>query len=83
MQYNSEFKTLTWLHCETEGLTHAVTLLWCNVCRMHKRKICGQKNFLRIWIEGSSNHRTSNVLDHAKSSQHKAAMECLKFDQAN
>ena len=35
-----------------------------------------------MWIEGSSNHRTSNIVDHAKSSQHKAAMECLKFDQA-
>ena len=49
---------------------------------MYEREICGQKNSSRIWIEGSSNHRTSNVLDHAKSSQHKAAMECLKFDQA-
>lgn len=82
VQYNSEFKTLTWLRCETEGLTRAVTLLWCDVCRMYERKICGQKNFSRIWIEGSSNHTTSNVLDHAKSSQHKVAMECLKFDQA-
>ena len=35
-----------------------------------------------MWIEGSANHRTSNVLDHAKSSQHKMAMDCLKFNQA-
>ena len=56
VQYNSEFKTLTWLRCETEGLTHAVTLLWCDVCRMYEWKICSQKNFLRMWIEGSANH---------------------------
>ena len=82
VQYNSEFKTLTWLRCETEGLTRVVTLLWCDVCWMYERKICSQKNFSRTWIEGSANHRTSNVLDHAKSSQHKMAMDCLKFDQA-
>lgn len=82
VQYNSEFKTLTCLCCETEGLTCAVTLLWCNVCQMYERKICSQKNFLTMWIEGSTNHRTSNILDHAISLQHKMAMECLKFNQA-
>ena len=40
VQHNSEFKTFTWLHCETEGLALAVTLLWCDVCRMYERKIC-------------------------------------------
>ena len=40
------------------------------------------KEFLKVWIDGSGNHRTSNVIYHATSSQHKALVECLKFDQA-
>ena len=47
-----------------------------------KGRFAVRRIFLRMWIEGSANHRTSNVVDHAKSSQHKMAMDCLKFDQA-
>jgi len=61
------------------GNARVVSLLWCEVCRSYERKICCQKNFSKMWINGSGNHRTSNVIDHATSSQHKAAM---KFDQA-
>ena len=82
-QYNTDHKTLTWLHCDKEtGNARIVLLLWCEVCRSYERKICSNKNFSRVWINGSGNHRTSNVIDHATSSQHKAAMKCLKFDQA-
>jgi len=31
------------------------------------------KNFSRAWIEGSTNHKTSNIVDHANSDQHRAA----------
>jgi len=83
VQYNNEHKTLTWLRCDKDtGDARVVSLLWCEVCRRYERKICSQKNFSKGWIDGSGNHRTSNVVDHATSSQHKAAMECLKFDQA-
>ncbi len=53
----------------------SVSTIWCYVCRKYEGSIAGLKNFSRNWIEGSMNHRVSNVLvDHASSSQHKAAM---------
>ena len=82
VQYNTEHRTLTWLRCDTERGNARVVSLWCEVCRSYERKICSHKNFSKVWINGSGNHRTSNVIDHATSSQHKAAMECLKFNQA-
>ena len=30
------------------------------------------RNFVPAWLIGSTNHKTSNVLDHAKSEQHTA-----------
>ena len=35
-----------------------------------------------MWINGSSNHKTSNLLDHASSKQHLTAMALFKKDQA-
>ena len=37
---------------------------------------------LQVWLDGSSNHRSSNLLDHASSHQHKAATSLLKRDLA-
>ena len=34
------------------------------------------------WISGSNNHRTSNIVDHTKSEQHKVSMMRLHADQA-
>lgn len=42
----------------------------------------GLKHFSASWITGSSNHRSSNIVDHAQSEQHKAAMLKLRRDQA-
>jgi len=79
-QYNTDHKTLTWLCCDKEtGNACIVSLLWCEVCQSYERKICSNKNFSRVWIDRSGNHRTSNGVDHATSSQHKATMECLKI----
>ena len=36
-------------------------------------KIVGHKNFSRAWIDGSTNHKTSIIIDHAHSEQHKSA----------
>ena len=44
--------------------------------------ICGHKNFTMAWIDGSSNHKTSNITDHANSESHKAAMMHFRKDQA-
>jgi len=40
------------------------------------------KNFSRSWICGSTNQRSSNIIDHAKSEQHKVAMTRLRTEQA-
>ena len=37
------------------------------MCVHYETRICGLKNFSRAWIDGSSNHRTSNITDHANS----------------
>ena len=36
----------------------------------------------QVWLQGSSNHKTSNLLDHASSQQHVVAMVIFKKDQA-
>ena len=40
------------------------------------------KNFSSAWIHGSENQRSSNVIDHAISEQHKVAMGRLRTTQA-
>lgn len=52
------------------------------VCWKYERKISGLKIFSKAWIDGSENQRTSNVIDHATSNQHVAAMVYFKKDQA-
>ena len=40
------------------------------------------KNFSKSWITGSVNLKLSNMLDHAKSDVHKAAMSKSRADSA-
>ena len=40
------------------------------------------KNYSDAWISGSTNQRTTNVLEHAASDQHKAAMTSLRTSRA-
>ncbi len=74
--YNRDHDSLLWLHCDKDRDNKtSVSTIWCYVCHKYEGSIAGLKNFSRNWIEGSTNHRVSNVLvDHASSSQHKAAM---------
>ncbi len=62
--------------------TSLVSTLWCSICRQYENGISSLKNFSRAWIDGSSNHKTSNVSDHANSDSHKAAMILLRKEQA-
>ena len=59
-----------------------MSILRCNVCHKFKDRITGLKNFSTVWIDGSMNHKTSNVLDHTKSNPHKVAMTRLREEQA-
>ena len=72
-----------WLRCDIDA--HQKTLvstLWCVVCRKYELKISGHKNFSKAWIGASTNHKTSNITDHATSDQHKSAMMHFRKDQA-
>ena len=55
-----------------------VSTLWCDVCRQHEARITGMRNFSASWITGSTNHRTSSIVDHAKSEQHVASMAHMR-----
>ena len=48
--------------------------LWCEVYHKYERRIDSKKNFLMAWIDRSTNHKPSNVVDHTSSEQHKATM---------
>ena len=80
VKYDSEHQTLTWLKCDQHK--DEVLSLWCSVCREYKSRICGMKNFSEAWITGSENQRSSNLLDHANSEQHKSAMSPHRTAQA-
>ena len=73
--FDREHQTLTWLRCDKDQQDRdLVSLLWCAVCREFQNRICSMKNYSRAWVTGSTNQRTSNLLDHVASEQHKAAM---------
>lgn len=82
-QYEREYQSLSWLRCDVDKHNREVVdLLWCDACRKHERSIVGMKNFSGAWIAGSSNHKTSNIVDHATSEQHKAVMICVRAEAA-
>ena len=82
-QFDKDHSTLTWLRCDKDSKDRAiVATVWCDVCRKFEESIRGMKNFSNVWIEGSSNHKTSNITDHASSEQHKTAMSRLRIHQA-
>ena len=82
-QYNTHHENLTWLRCDKDPSNKSlVSVLWCEPCRKYEAQIKGQKNFSSVWIQGTSNQRTSSVVNHANSNQHKAAMANLKADLA-
>ena len=74
---------MAWLRAEMEAADKSlVSKLWCVVRRKYETRICGLKIFSRAWIDGSVNHKTSNVTEHVNSEQHKSAMTCFRKDQA-
>lgn len=81
--YEKEHQSTVWLRADVDREDKSVvSTLWCVVCRKYESQLTGHKNFSRAWIDGSSNHKTSNITDHANSEQHKSAMMFLRRDQA-
>ena len=54
--------------------------LYCAICRKYEANLRSLKNFRRDWIAGSTNQRTSNLINHATSDAHKVAMAKLKLE---
>ena len=74
-ELDKEHNMLPWHCCEQDRREQSlVSTLHCKVCREYDDKIIGFRNFSNAWINGSSNQKTSNIVDHARSDQHKAAM---------
>ena len=79
-QFEREHGTLSWLRRDEDvDDKMLVAVLWCQACWTHERSIAGLKNFSRAWIVGSTNQKSSNVLDHAKSKQHRHTQKPLKL----
>ncbi len=73
-ELNKEHRCLEWLECDRDE--H-----WCDVCRRYKEKLQGMRNYTGIWVSGSTNHKTSNIADHASSDQHLAVMQRLDMER--
>ena len=74
-QYNREHCTLAWLRCDKDTEDRKmVSTLWCAVCRKYEQFLVGHRNFSKAWIDGTTNHKTSSLMEHTTSQQHADAM---------
>ena len=69
-----EHQTLSWLRCEMDRDNIHVASLHCALCNKYEGHLQSLKSFNAAWITGSTNQKVSNVVDHAGSEVHKAAM---------
>ena len=60
----------------------SVKVLEYSTCTKLDSYIRGMENYFSTWITGSTNHRASNITDHAASEPHKVAVMCVRTDQA-
>ena len=79
-EHEQQHSTLSWLRCELDRDKVHVVSLSCAACKKYEPYIV--KNFSKAWINGSTNLKVSNVLDHAVSEVHKVAMGRMRADQA-
>ena len=74
-EFNRDYQSLLWLRYDVDKADRSlVATLWCEVCRTYKEKIRFMRNFSGVWVSGSTNHKSSNIVDHGKSEQHTACM---------
>ena len=70
-QYDREYQSLTWLKYDRGDQDKTlVKVLRCSACTKFDSSIHGMKNYSSAWIIGMTNHRVSNITDHAASEQH-------------
>ena len=80
-EFDHSYQTLLWLRYDVDAANKSlVDTLWCEVCRTYQTKIQFKRNFSAVWVTGSANHRSSNIVDHSKSEQYTACMEFMHID---
>ena len=81
--YEKNYQSMMWLRAEIDDKDRSVvSTLWCVVCWEYETRIRGSKTFSWAWIKGSSNHKTSNIIDHTDSEPNKTAIMYFHRDQA-
>ena len=70
--FGALWTALTNCSCPHFGVKYAVNM----------KEEYSMKNFSRAWIDGSTNQKATNIMDHASSEQHKAVMALLRREQA-
>ena len=81
-EHQREHQTLSWLRCLLCRDKLHVEILYCEVYRKYEARLCSLRNFSNSWIKGPANLKLSNMLDHARSDVHLAAMSKLRADMA-
>ena len=84
VDHDREWQTLMWLACISalEQGKKLVSAMCFEICTKYHDRIKGRKIFSEKWITGAESLRSSNVLGHARSEQHKHSMMLLKKEQA-
>ena len=82
-EFEHEYQTILWLRCDKYDANRSLAaMLYCEVCRRFEDRTQSTRNFSVAWLTGTTNHTTSNVLDHAKSEQHVTSMARLQEERA-
>ena len=81
--YEWDYRAMSWLRCSMDSTDKTlVSTLWCAVRKQYESQLESLKNFSRACIDNSTNQKTSNIIDHASSDQHKTAMAWLCKERA-
>lgn len=78
----AQYEADTWLDYDTSKTETGkyCTVLKCKVCTQFQSSIEKRKNFSRAFIDGSTNFRLTNVIDHANSDMHKIALSLFHVE---
>ena len=82
-EFNRDYQSLLWLRYDKDVVNWSlVATLCCEVCRRFEDLVQGMRNFSPAWLTGSTKHKPSNVLDHAKSEQQTTSMVRFQEERA-
>ena len=81
-EHKKDHLTRSWLRCDLQQDQRHVASLRCEVCTKYRSHLESMKNFSKTWVTGSTNLKVSNVIEHATSEVHKAAMTRMHSESA-